>query len=316
VQRRALWDTVGAIASPQSDDSDRPNWGGNAFTLEGTWIVTATSGVLVAPSLPSAPAAIASDRARSLFRWNASLAVLHFVQAMAMLALSLGAAKVVTTPIVSSYLTFDSVARTLVPAQRTVFDLPIGPAVALFLLMSAVAHVSFAFPIRTRYEGWLARGQNPGRWVEYGFSSSVMIVVIATLVGIREIGTLIALFGVNTAMNLFGWAMESANEGREQPQWLYYLFGCIAGAVPWVVISVALLTGATAPDAVAIPGFVIAIFVSLFLTFNVFAITMVLQYRKIGRWRDYLAGEKTYMLMSLFAKSLLAWQVWSGTLRP
>ncbi len=55
---------------------------------------------------------------------------------------------------------------------------------------------------------------------------------------------------------------------------------------------------------------------ALFLAFNVPAITMVLQYAKVGRWRDYLTGEKTYMVMSLVAKSLLAWQVWSGTLRP
>ena len=55
---------------------------------------------------------------------------------------------------------------------------------------------------------------------------------------------------------------------------------------------------------------------SLFISFNIFAIVMVLQYRKIGPWRDYLVGEKTYMVMSLVAKSLLAWQVFSGTLRP
>jgi hypothetical protein len=43
---------------------------------------------------------------------------------------------------------------------------------------------------------------------------------------------------------------------------------------------------------------------------------MVLQYGKVSRWKDYLVGEKTYMVLSLVAKSLLAWQVWSGTLRP
>ncbi len=64
------------------------------------------------------------------------------------------------------------------------------------------------------------------------------------------------------------------------------------------------------------PTFVYIIFISLFLSFNVFAITMILQYGKIGRWRDYLVGEKTYMLLSLFAKTLLAWQVFAGTLRP
>ena len=58
------------------------------------------------------------------------------------------------------------------------------------------------------------------------------------------------------------------------------------------------------------------IFVSLFISFNIFAITMILQYRKVGRWRDYLTGEKTYMFMSLFAKTILAWQVFAGTLAP
>ena len=72
----------------------------------------------------------------------------------------------------------------------------------------------------------------------------------------------------------------------------------------------------TAPGGQAAPFFVYVIFVSLFITFNVFAITMILQYRRVGRWRDYLYGEKTYMVLSLVAKSLLAWQVWSGTLRP
>ncbi len=261
-------------------------------------------------------AAIAPERLHSLFRWNAVLAILHALQGAAMLALSLSVAKVVTTPIVSTYLSFDPATRTLVPGQRAVVDLPIGPAVALFLLMSAVAHVVVAFPARAWYERSLARGQNPARWIEYAFSSSVMIVVIATLVGVREIGTLIALFGVNAAMNLFGWSMEIANEGRTRTQWQHYIFGAIAGMVPWIVIFVALWTSATEPGAASIPGFVIAIFISLFFSFNVFAITMVLHYRKIGRWRDYLVGERTYMLMSLIAKSLLAWQVWSGTLRP
>ena len=76
------------------------------------------------------------------------------------------------------------------------------------------------------------------------------------------------------------------------------------------------ITARRLPAEAQIPGFVYVIIASLFVAFNVFAITMVLQYRKIGAWRDYLVGEKTYMVLSLVAKSLLAWQVWSGTLRP
>ena len=125
-----------------------------------------------------------------------------------------------------------------------------------------------------------------------------------------------AIFGVNAAMILFGWSMEAANEGRRQTQWLHYVFGCLAGIVPWIVIGIALGTAASAPGAAPIPGFVIAIFVTLFLSFNVFALNMILQYGRVGRWADYLYGERAYMLLSLGAKTLLAWQVFAGTLRP
>jgi hypothetical protein len=270
-----------------------------------------------AAAVPVGPArAIPADRSAGLFRWNAILAALHLVQAAAILALSFAKSPIVTSPVVGTYLHFDETTRHLVTAQRSIWDMPIGPAVALFFLMSAIAHFCMAFPARRWYEAHLARGQNPIRWIEYAFSSSVMIVVIAALAGVQEVGTLIAIFGANAAMIMFGWSMEIANEGRDRPQWLHYIFGCIAGAVPWLVIFATIVISATEANSAPIPGFVIAIFVTLFICFNVFAINMILQYRKIGAWRDYLYGERAYMLFSLFAKSLLAWQVFFGTLRP
>jgi hypothetical protein len=261
-------------------------------------------------------AAIPSDRSASLFRWNAILAALHAAQGIAILAISFAKSPVVTSPVVGTYLQYDQTAKTLVTAQRSLWDMPIGPAVAIFFLMSALAHFTMAFPARRWYEAHLARGQNPIRWVEYSFSSSVMIVVIAALAGVQEIGTLIAIFGCNAAMIMFGWSMELANEGRARVQWQHYIFGCIAGAVPWVVIFATILISATEPGSAPIPTFVIMIFVTLLIFFNVFAINMVLQYKKIGRWSDYLYGERAYMIFSLVAKSLLAWQVFFGTLRP
>jgi hypothetical protein len=278
----------------------------------------------VAPARTAAPIArpaaptrsIPAASSASLFRWNAVLSLLHLIQAVAILAISFARNPMATSPVVGTYLHFDEATRHLVTAQRHIWDLPLGPAVALFLLLSGIAHFSMAFPMRSRYEGWLARGQNPIRWVEYSCSSSLMIVVIAALAGVQEVGTLIAIFGVNAAMIMFGWSMEIASEGRARPQWLHYVFGCIAGAVPWIVIGATLLISATEPNSAAIPGFVIAIFVSLFVFFDIFAVNMVLQYRRVGRWRDYLYGERVYMLLSLFAKSALAWQVFFGTLRP
>ena len=71
------------------------------------------------------------------------------------------------------------------------------------------------------------------------------------------------------------------------------------------------LVGAADP-----PAFVYAIFASLFVFLNVFAINMLLQFRRVGPWRKYLFGERVSMLLSLFAKSALAWQVFAGTLQP
>jgi hypothetical protein len=270
-----------------------------------------------APAIDDATVApIAHDRAKGLFRWNAALAVLHGIQGLVILAISFARDPIVSAPVVSSYLTFDSATQTLIQAQRTLFELPIGPAVATFFFMSAIAHALLAWPLRGWYEDRLAANIQPMRWIEYALSSSVMIVVIAALAGIQEIGTLIAIFGTNAAMNLFGWSMESANQGRSRTQWNHYIFGVIAGVVPWIVIGLALVSASTAPGAEPIPAFVFAIFGSLFIAFNIFAITMILQYRKVGRWKDYLVGEKTYMFLSLFAKTLLAWQVFAGTLRP
>jgi len=265
-----------------------------------------------APDNAGTAAAIPADRARSLNRWNLTLAGLHAVQGLAILALSFAKDPVVTTPVVSSYLTFDTATSTLVPAQRTLFDLPIGPAVALFFFLSAIAHLTVAIPTRGWYERSLARGQNPARWIEYAFSSSVMIVVIATLSGIQEIGTLVAIFGVNAAMILFGQLQENYEEpGR--PGWLPFIFGCMAGIVPWIVIGIYLWSPGSAAEP---PAFVYAIFVSLFIFFNSFALNMVLQYRQVGPWRDYLFGERVYVLLSLVAKSALAWQVFANTLVP
>ena len=58
----------------------------------------------------------------------------------------------------------------------------------------------------------------------------------------------------------------------------------------------------------------IAIFVTLLLLFNSFAVNMWLQYRRRGRWADPLFAEKAYLVLSLLAKSALAWQVYAGAL--
>jgi len=45
-------------------------------------------------------------------------------------------------------------------------------------------------------------------------------------------------------------------------------------------------------------------------------VTQLLQYKRVGRWSNYLVGERTFILLSLLAKTALAWQVFAGTLVP
>jgi hypothetical protein len=242
----------------------------------------------------------------SLRAWNAVLAVLHAAQGVAILVLASDA----TIPITWSYI--DGPPATGMQTTETLYDLPFGPAVAAFLFLAALDHGLMAAPrVIDWYERNLAAEMNPARWWEYSVSASWMVVLIAMLTGIRDVAALLALFGVNAAMILFGLVMERVNRPGAPVDWRPFVYGSVIGAVPWIAIGVQLAHS----DAEAeVPGFVFAIFVSLFLLFFSFAANMMLQYLRVGPWRRYLFGERGYLLLSLFAKSALAWQVFAGAL--
>jgi hypothetical protein len=257
------------------------------------------------------PVALPDATSRRLLVFNLSMAALHATQGVAMLLLSTDFA----LPVRTSFLGESTGPGQGVTDINTLFDLRLGPLVASFLFVSAIAHLAVSLP---RLHGWymrnLARGMNPARWYEYAISASIMIVAIAMLTGIFDIAMLLLLFSTNAAMIFFGLIMEQENEGRDDVRWTPYVLGCIVGAVPWIVIGL-FLSAPGSRDPGDVPGFVYGIFVSLFVFFNAFAVNMFLQYRRIGPWKRYLFGEYGYIVLSLTAKSALAWQVFAGTLR-
>ena len=192
------------------------------------------------------------------------------------------------------------------PELRHLFNISTGWGVFTFLAISAIALLIIASPpVFPWYKRNLLQNRNYGRWLEYFFSSSIMIVLISQITGISDIAALLAIFGINACMILFG-ALQEKYENPGKPSWLPFWFGSFAGIIPWIAISV--YTWAPGLDA-SPPGFVYGIIISLFVFFNCFAVNMVLQYKKVGPWRDYLFGEKVYIILSLTAKALLAWQV-------
>jgi hypothetical protein len=243
-----------------------------------------------------------------LRRFNASLALLHAAQAAVILALSTDFA----LPVTGAFL--EAQPGSGLPKQDLLFDVRIGPLVGVFLLLAALDHALVALPpFRARYERCLAGGVNPFRWLEYSLSASVMVVLIAMLTGISDYVALLALFTANAAMIFLGWLMELLNPpDRPRTRWLPFALGCVVGAVAWIAIAVQL--GFSAGRGDPPPTFVYAIFVSLFVLFNSFAVNQALQYKRVGRWRDYRYGERWYLWLSLIAKSLLAWQVFANVL--
>ncbi|HML24802.1 MAG TPA: heliorhodopsin HeR [Aggregatilinea sp.] len=247
---------------------------------------------------------------RSLRRFNVAMGILHLLQGVLMLALS----NDFTVPISTYFLKFQE-GDGLVTDPKVLFDLPLGPFIASFLFMSALAHFAVSTPgIYDWYVHNLKQGINKARWIEYSFSASVMIVAIAALFGMYDIAALLLIFALNASMILFGWMMELHNQTTDKVNWTAFIFGCIVGIVPWIAVGIYFVGSVTSGEQV--PSFVYAIYVSLFLFFNVFAVNQVLQYAKVGRWRDYVYGERAYIVLSLVAKSLLAWQVFFGTLQP
>lgn len=251
------------------------------------------------------------DTFKGLRRFNLFAAALHAVQGVVMLVVSSD----FTLPVTSSFVELDAATGKLAPVLHESLLLRVGPLVALFLFLSALAHIAVSLPgIHEWYVAHLKKGANNARWIEYSFSASLMLVVIAMLAGMYDGISLLLLFALGAVMNLFGWMMELHNQTTKKTNWTAFLFGSKAGLLAWVVIALALFNAGSG-DAKP-PMFVYWIFFSIFLVFNCFAINMVLQYKKVGRWKDYLYGERVYIVLSLVAKSLLAWQVWAGTLRP
>ena len=247
---------------------------------------------------------------RKLRRFNAVMGVLHLLQGLLMLVLS----NDFSLPVNQTLLSYNPATGLITPSTTTLMSLQIGPMVAMFLFVSAIAHFSLATFGYDWYVANLKKGINYARWYEYAISSSLMIVVIAMLCGIFELSSLILIFALNATMNLFGLMMERHNQTTNKTDWTSFIFGCFAGLIPWVVLGIYFF-GAVLSSSGSVPTFVYFIFVSLAIFFNIFAVNMVLQYKKVRKWKDYLYGERMYIVLSLVAKSLLAWQVFSGTLR-
>jgi hypothetical protein len=242
---------------------------------------------------------VTPERLGNLRSWNLGLTILHAAQAVLILVL-MGD---FTITVVSTFP--EGPPGTLVPMSSALFDVRIGIAISVFLALAAIDHLVSATVARDRYENDLRGGINRFRWIEYSVSATIMVILIGFYSGITNISSIVPIIGANVAMILFGWLQERMNPpGRATTTMMPFWFGTIAGIAPWIAILIQIVGSKT------VPGFVYGIVIVQFVLFFSFGLNQWLQYRGVGKWTDYIYGEKAYLVLSLAAKSLLAWQIY------
>jgi len=249
--------------------------------------------------------------------FNECLALLFAVQAIAILFFS----KARIFPVETSYLTGNPVASELAgspvwaTASRHLFDINLTYVVVTFLLIAAAAHALAATLYRERYEADIKRKVNQLRWIEYALNAGVILVAVALVVGVADLSTLLMLFAFGELASLLGYAMEAYGMDRVKPHLLAYKIAGLVGLVPWLILAI-YLGGADMYASSNLPGYAYWVFGSMLVLFAGFALNMYLQNKKIGPWRDYLYGERMYMVLDVVKKTALAWLLYFGALRP
>jgi hypothetical protein len=259
-----------------------------------------------------------------LIKFNKTMGLVHLIQGILMMLFAFlvyptlnDAQETFTIPVIGNYLEFIPGSGLVLTNTDTLFEMPFLPMTASFLLLSAIFHFLIAFPFKKKYRAGLRVGINQFRWYEYALSSSLMIVLISALFGVRDIAVFALIALSNAAMNLFGLDMELLNQGEskvgKKVNWLPFIFGTIIGLAPW--LAIAFYIGVN-PNLDAVPVFVWFILGTYFVAFNTFPVNMVLQYLGVGKFKDYLHGERGYIVLSLVAKTLLTWLVLFGAFQP
>lgn len=244
---------------------------------------------------------------QSLRRLNIVAGCFHLILAAIVLFLS----NDFSLPVTASYLMGPPGSVFTDPV--TLFTIRTGYAVALFLGLSSFFHFLVASKaFFATYSKGLKNHINIFRWIEYSISSSLMILLIAQITGISNYGALVGIVGVNASMILFGWLQERYTKPGNGDL-LPFIFGCIAGIVPWIVVLISVLAPGSPSDATP-PGFVYGIIISIFVLFNAFAYVQYKQYKAKGKWKEYLRGERAYIILSFVAKAALAMQIFANTL--
>lgn len=227
---------------------------------------------------------------------NAGLALVHLAQALLVVVLAEGLVADVTSGVGLG--------------SEPVRQLSIGTALAAYFLAGALHHTLCATVLHASYEHDLQRGRNRIRWVEFAVSGPIFIVVLALYLGISSVITLALMAAGTLIFVCCSWLQEELNPlGRESTTMVPFWAGVAASVVPWTLLVAHVLGTST----VSASGVGLPLLLSTMIFGGLFSLNQWLQYHQIGAWSDHLYGERTYLVLSMLAKSALAWQIVAGS---
>jgi hypothetical protein len=197
--------------------------------------------------------------------------------------------------------------------------------VMCFTAAAVVAEGAFVFLLggcghtrwTQRFEEDIRRGCNPLRWVEYFFSASIMIAIIAYFCGITDVPTITCVMALVATTQCFGGFTEQWNRHRRSPccqrLWPHFL-GWVPQLVAWWII-ISRFVRADADTGHNMPSFVRWIVAVEAVLFSSFGMVQLYEFGVVDSQRDQgVWADGMYGILSLTSKTLLAWIVFSQVL--
>ena len=196
-----------------------------------------------------------------------------------------------------------------------------------FIFQSLAAITNFTGAILGyKYSDMVRSGRNPLRFIEYGFSASIMLIAIALLNGVTDINLITSISVLTSACQLCGLAVEYVKD--IEIKWLLHLTGWLQFFWAYGIIGMAFFTsidsnksGAGPPNFVFI---IVTVLFCLYSSFGFIQFTELLCLSNLdclkhtcfkGRHKmNPFYKEMSYVILSLTAKLVLGWMIFSNVL--
>ena len=199
------------------------------------------------------------------------------------------------------------------------YGLNLGWLIISFHLLSfffqSLASISDIFPLFDyQYSKMIEDNKNPLRFIEYSFSASIMLISIALLNGVTDINLITSIAVLTSACQLCGLAVEYVNELKIK--WLLHLTGWLQFFWAYGIIGHAFFKSIEAAKENSTPGppdFVYIIVIALFLLYASFGFVQLYELINFNNFNPF-KKEKAYIILSLTAKLLLGWMIFSNVL--